>query len=92
MALINQSKAFLLVREITCKEAARHGIDGSLIKAIAATESGFNPRVVSPAGAVGIMQIMPDTARLLGCATIPGRRLRTNSPIRPPTSNWASDT
>ena len=66
VALINQSKAFLLVREILQKEAARHGIDGSLIKAIAATESGFNPRAVSPAGAVGIMQIMPDTARLLG--------------------------
>ena len=66
VALINQSKAFLLVRETLQKEAARHGIDGNLIKAIAATESGFNPRAVSPAGAVGLMQVMPDTARLLG--------------------------
>ena len=66
VALINQSKSFLMVRETLQKEAARHGINGNLIKAIAATESGFNPRAVSPAGAVGLMQVMPDTARLLG--------------------------
>lgn len=64
--LINQSKAFQLVRSTLQQEAARHGLSIHLVKAIAAAESGFNPRAVSSAGAVGLMQIMPDTARMLG--------------------------
>ncbi|MDO5653723.1 MAG: lytic transglycosylase domain-containing protein [Brachymonas sp.] len=66
VALINQSKAFQRVRPTLQKEAARHGLDVNLVKAVAAAESGFNPYAVSPVGAVGLMQIMPDTARMLG--------------------------
>lgn len=66
VALMNQSKAFRQVRNILHQEAARHGLSIHLVKAITAAESGFNPRAVSPAGAVGLMQIMPDTARMLG--------------------------
>lgn len=64
--LINQSKAYLRVRDTLRQEARRNGLSIHLVKAVAAAESGFNTRAVSPVGAVGLMQIMPDTARMLG--------------------------
>ena len=42
------------------------GVPYSLLVSVARTESGFNPRAVSPAGAIGLMQLMPSTARSLG--------------------------
>ncbi len=46
--------------------AAKHGVKESLIIAVIRAESGFNPHAVSKKGAVGIMQLMPDTARQYG--------------------------
>lgn len=45
--------------------AVRHRINPYLIAAIASAESDFARDVVSPAGAVGLMQVMPETAREL---------------------------
>ncbi|WP_235835174.1 lytic transglycosylase domain-containing protein [Piscinibacter terrae] len=45
------------------REASKaHGVDIELLKAVIAVESGFNDKAVSPRGAIGLMQITPETA------------------------------
>ena len=45
--------------------ARRHNVDANLVRALVRVESNFNPQAVSRKGAIGLMQLMPQTARQL---------------------------
>ena len=46
--------------------AERHGVPGDLFARLVEQESNWNPRAISPKGAIGLAQLMPGTARVLG--------------------------
>lgn len=54
------------IEDAVKKASKKYGLDENLIKAVIKTESNFNPRVVSSAGAKGLMQIMPANFNHLG--------------------------
>jgi Transglycosylase SLT domain len=66
----------LSLDEVIHAAAHKHQISSALVKSIIAAESGFSPQVVSPKGAVGLMQLMPETARELGAdPTVPEQNI-----------------
>ncbi len=66
MAFFEVSPTFKVVRQHMRDASSDHNIDFELLQALIAAESGFNTTAVSPKGAIGLMQIMPATARRYG--------------------------
>jgi len=60
--LANRQKIELMIREVS----ARYNEDPALIRAVIATESNWNSQAISRKGALGLMQLVPGTARQLG--------------------------
>ena len=55
------------------QRASRHfSVDAHLVQAVIHAESAFNPRAVSPKNAIGLMQVLPSTARDLGLQDLQG--------------------
>src|SRR5207245_7996587 len=53
-------------REMITAAAMGEGVDPALVEAVVAVESAFSPRAVSHKGAMGLMQLIPQEARLFG--------------------------
>ena len=51
---------------LVVEHANRHSLRPELVRAVIQVESGYNPRALSPKGAMGLMQLMPETAKVLG--------------------------
>ncbi|BAM92493.1 lytic transglycosylase [Bradyrhizobium oligotrophicum S58] len=61
-----QSEALGTYRALIAKEAGRSGLAPEIAEAVMGVESGYNPDAIGGSGEIGLMQIMPSTARMLG--------------------------
>lgn len=63
---MNRDEALTYYRALIAKEAGRQGLAPAIAEAVMAVESGYNPGAIGGVGEIGLMQILPSTARMLG--------------------------
>lgn len=90
VAIMHASPAYQAVQGSLTAASVSHGVDYELLKAVVAAESAFNPNAVSHKGAVGLMQLMPATARRYGVQAEPGLSISTK--LTDPETNISAGT
>ena len=90
MAWLDSSANFRSVEHLVRNAATTHKVDFALLKALIATESGFDPSAVSPKGAVGLMQVIPDTANRYGL--MGNRKVSVQTKLKDPHTNLQTGT
>jgi soluble lytic murein transglycosylase-like protein len=60
--LLSKAETLILI----AGAAAKHGVPAAFVSSIVAAESNFNSTAISPKGAIGLMQLMPETAQQFG--------------------------
>jgi soluble lytic murein transglycosylase-like protein len=69
-------------RDIISVAAARHGVDARLVHALIQVESAYHSNARSPKGAMGLMQLMPSTARQYGALNLYDPKTNIETGIR----------
>jgi hypothetical protein len=63
---VTEQKLMAVPTDLASNAARKYQLPDAFVRSVMKAESGFHPEVVSPKGAIGLMQLMPDTARQLG--------------------------
>lgn len=63
---LSKTECFQQFQPLIVKLSEQYSLDKNLVNSVIQQESGFNPEAVSSAGATGLMQLMPSTAKHLG--------------------------
>ena len=90
LAYFDVSPSYKVVKHHLREWSNTYKIDYELLQALIATESGFDAGAVSPKGAIGLMQIMPDTARRYGVDS--DRRMAIEKKLADPKINVKTGT
>ena len=83
--IANDTKAAKNAKSLTEQIAKQYGVEVDLLLALVKRESTFNPKAISPNGAVGLMQLMPAAAQDLGL------KMPSYQNVRKPTPNPSVD-
>ncbi|MDP9171120.1 MAG: lytic transglycosylase domain-containing protein [Acidobacteriota bacterium] len=66
LAAVAPLEAAVAPKDLAASAAHKYGLPSSFVQSVMKAESGFQPAAVSSKGAIGLMQLMPGTARTLG--------------------------